>query len=150
MSRFLMRRLGHSLVLLVLVSLVGFAVLNLAPGGPLSQFALAPGMSQADLDRVAAQMGLDRPLVIQYLDWFSRLFVGDWGESFRDGVPVLQVIGRHLFATLLLMISSTIISVGVGTLVGVIGATRRYSLFDYSATVIAMIALSIPTFWFGL
>lgn len=150
MSRFLVRRLGHSLVLLVLVSMVGFAVLNLAPGGPLSQFALTPGMSQADLDRIAAQMGLDRPLPIQYLDWFWRLFVGDWGESFRDGVPVLQVIGRHLFATLLLMISSTIISVGFGTLVGVIGATRRYSLFDYTATVIAMIALSIPTFWFGL
>lgn len=150
MSRFLIRRLGHSLVLLVLVSIVGFAVLNLAPGGPLSQFALAPGMSQADLDRIAAQMGLDRPLVVQYFDWFWRLFIGDWGESFRDGVPVLQVIGRHLFATLLLMVSSTIISVGVGTIVGVIGATRRYSLFDYSATVLAMIALSIPTFWFGL
>ena len=150
MSRFLVRRLGHSLVLLVLVSMVGFAVLNLAPGGPLSQFALTPGMSQADLDRIAAQMGLDRPLPIQYLDWFWRLFIGDWGESFRDGVPVLKVIGRHLFATLLLMISSTIISVGFGTLVGVIGATRRYSVFDYTATVVAMIALSIPTFWFGL
>ena len=150
MSRFLVRRLGHSLVLLVLVSMVGFAVLNLAPGGPLSQFALTPGMSQADLDRIAAQMGLDRPLPIQYLDWFWRLFIGDWGESFRDGVSVLKVIGRHLFATLLLMISSTIISVGFGTLVGVIGATRRYSVFDYTATVVAMIALSIPTFWFGL
>lgn len=150
MLRFLIQRTGHSLVLLVLVSMVGFAVLNLAPGGPLSQFALTPGMSQADLDRIAAQMGLDRPLAVQYLDWFWRLFLGDWGTSFRDGAPVLAVIGRHLFATLLLMVSSTIISVGFGTIVGVIGATRRYSLFDYSATVIAMIALSIPTFWFGL
>lgn len=150
MSRYLLRRFGQSFVLLILVSLVGFMVLNLAPGGPLSQFALTPGMSQADLERIAAQMGLDRPLPIQYLDWFWRLFVGDWGNSFRDGVPVLEVIGRHLFATLLLMISSTIISVGIGTIVGVMGATRRYSLFDYTATVLAMIALSIPTFWFGL
>lgn len=150
MPRFLAHRVGHSLVLLVLVSMVGFAVLNLAPGGPLSQFSLAPGMSQADLDRIAAQMGLDRPLAVQYLDWFWRLFIGDWGESFRDGAPVLKVIGRHLFATMLLMLSSTIISIGFGTLVGVIGATRRYSLFDYTATVLAMIALSIPTFWFGL
>ncbi|GAB5467616.1 MAG: ABC transporter permease [Rhodospirillales bacterium] len=150
MSRYLLNRLGQSLVLLVLVSIVGFSVLNLAPGGPLSQFALTPGMSQADLDRIAAQMGLDRPLLVQYADWFWRLFIGDWGNSFRDGAPVLVVIERHLFATLLLMISSTIISVGIGTLVGVMGATRRYSLFDYSATVLAMIALSIPTFWFGL
>lgn len=150
MSRYLLRRLGQSLVLLVLVSIIGFTVLTLAPGGPLSQFALTPGMSQADLDRIAAQMGLDRPLLVQYFEWFFRLFIGDWGHSFRDGVPVLHVIGRHLFATLLLMISSTIISVGVGTLVGVMGATRRYSPFDYSATIIAMVALSIPTFWFGL
>ena len=150
MIRFLIRRAGHSAILLVLVSMIGFAVLNLAPGGPLSQFALSPGMTQAELDRIAAQMGLDRPLLVQYLDWFSRLFVGDWGNSFRDGVPVLQVIGRHLFATLLLMLTSTVISVALGTLVGVVAATRRYSLFDYAATIAAMVALSIPTFWFGL
>ena len=150
MSHYLLRRLGQSLVLLVLVSIVGFAVMNLAPGGPLSQFALTPGMSQEDLARVATQMGLDRPLPVQYLDWFSRLFLGDWGSSFRDGRPVLEVIGRHLFATLLLMGSSTVISVGLGTLVGVMGAVRRYSLFDYGATVLAMVALSVPTFWFGL
>ena len=150
MSHYFLRRLGQSLVLLVLVSIVGFAVMNLAPGGPLSQFALTPGMSQEDLARVATQMGLDRPLPVQYLDWFSRLFLGDWGSSFRDGRPVLEVIGRHLFATLLLMGSSTVISVGLGTLVGVMGAVRRYSLFDYGATVLAMVALSVPTFWFGL
>lgn len=150
MTRFLIRRVGHSFLLLILVSIIGFAVINLAPGGPLSQFALTPGMTQADLDRIAAQMGLDRPLPVQYVEWFSRLFVGDWGNSYRDGTPVLQVISRHLFATLLLMFSSTVISVGLGTLIGVLGATRRYSIFDYLATVGAMVALSIPTFWFGL
>ena len=150
MTRFLIKRLGHSFFLLILVSIIGFAVINLAPGGPLSQFALTPGMTQADLDRIAAQMGLDRPLPVQYLEWFSRLFIGDWGNSYRDGTPVLDVISRHLFATLLLMFSATVISVGLGTLIGVLGATRRYSAFDYLATVGAMIALSIPTFWFGL
>ncbi|PZX18764.1 peptide/nickel transport system permease protein [Palleronia aestuarii] len=150
MATFLLRRLGHSLLLLVLVSIIGFALLNLAPGGPLSQFALSPGMTQADLDRIAEQMGLNRPLPVQYLDWAGGLFFGDWGASFRDGRSVLSVISGHLFATLLLMAASTIISVGLGTLVGVLGATRRYSLFDQLATVGAMVALSIPTFWFGL
>lgn len=150
MLRYLMGRLGQSAVLLLLVSAIGFFVLNLAPGGPLSQFALTPGMSQADLDRIAAQMGLDRPLPIQYLDWFSRLFVGDWGKSFRDSRPVLEVIGDHVFATFLLMGSSTILSVAIGTWIGVKSALSRYSLMDYSVTIGAMIALSIPTFWFGL
>ncbi|MCO4317927.1 ABC transporter permease [Phyllobacterium sp. 21LDTY02-6] len=150
MTRYILNRLGQSLVLLVLVSMIGFAVLNLAPGGPLSQFALTPGMTQADLDRISAQMGLDRPLIVQYADWFWRLLRGDWGRSFRDGRPVLDVISGHFGATLLLMGTATVISVTIGTWVGIKGATKRYSIFDYAATVGAMVALSIPTFWFGL
>ena len=150
MTRYLMSRLWQSLVLLLLVSMIGFAVLNLAPGGPLSQYALTPGMSQEALDRIARQMGLDRPLPIQYLDWLWHLVQGDWGRSYRDSQPVLGIIGGHLFATLLLMGTSTIISIAIGTWIGIKGATKRYSIFDYTATIGAMVALSIPTFWFGL
>src|SRR6056297_3392433 len=150
MLRFLTYRLAHSLLLLFLVSVIGFTILHLAPGGPLSQFALSPGMSQAELERIAERMGLNRPLPVQYLDWAARFVTGDWGESFRDGRAVLDIIHGHLFATLLLILTSTILSVGLGTLVGVLGAMRRYSAYDYLATVGAMVALSIPTFWFGL
>ncbi len=150
MPNYILNRLGQSAVVLVLVSLIGFMVLNLAPGGPMSQFALNPGMSQAELDRIAEQLGLKRPLLVQYIDWFSHLFVGDWGHSFRDGRPVLSVIAGHLPATLLLMGTSTLLSIVIGTWVGVLGAVRRYSVFDTLATVGAMVALSIPTFWFGL
>ncbi|MFB9148826.1 ABC transporter permease [Roseovarius ramblicola] len=150
MLRFLTYRLAHSLLLLFLVSVIGFTILHLAPGGPLSQFALSPGMSQAELERIAERMGLNRPLPVQYLDWAARFVMGDWGESFRDGRAVLDIIFGHLFATLLLILTSTILSVGLGTLVGVLGAMRRYSAYDYLATVGAMVALSIPTFWFGL
>jgi len=137
-------------VLILIVSMIGFTVINLAPGGPLSQYAMTPGMSQADLDRIAAQMGLDRPIPIQYLDWLVHMVRGDWGNSYRDLSPVTDVIWRHMWATLLLMGTSTAIAVSLGTLIGVLGALRRYSIFDYMATVGAMIALSIPTFWFGL
>ncbi|QPB18766.1 ABC transporter permease [Rhizobium sp. 007] len=150
MLRYLLGRLWQSLILLFLVSMIGFAVLNLAPGGPLSQYALTPGMTQEALDRIAKQMGLDRPLPIQYLDWLRHLLQGDWGRSYRDSQPVLGIIMGHLFATLLLMGSSTVLSIAVGTWVGIKGATKRYSIFDYTATIGAMVALSIPTFWFGL
>jgi peptide/nickel transport system permease protein len=149
-GRYLLRRLGQNLILLWLVSMIGFAVLHLAPGGPLAQFALTPGLTQADLARIAHQFGLDRPLPVQYWEWFWRMLSGDWGRSYRDSQPVLAIIGSHLFATLELMISSTLIAVLLGTWIGILGAVRRYSLFDYLATVGAMIALSIPTFWFGL
>jgi peptide/nickel transport system permease protein len=147
---FLLNRLVQSLVLLVIVSIIGFVVLNLIPGGPLAQFGLDPGMTQDDLERLKEQLGLNRPLWVQYFDWAWRLVQGDWGTSFRDGASVLTVIARHVPATLLLMGSSTVIAIALGTWIGIRGATHRYSGFDYLATVGAMIALSIPTFWFGL
>ena len=130
--------------------MIGFALLHLAPGGPLSQFAITPGMSAEALARIAHQMGLDRPLPIQYLDWAGHLLSGDWGRSYRDQQPVLAVIASHLWATLELMVSSTLLAMLVGTWVGVLGAVRPYSVADYLATIGAMVGLSIPTFWFGL
>ncbi|POR53135.1 ABC transporter permease [Bosea psychrotolerans] len=150
MGRYLLQRLGQCLLLLALVSMIGFAILHLAPGGPLSQFALSSQMSQEDLDRITRQLGLDRPLPAQYLDWLWRMLRGDWGLSFRDGAPVSAVIGSHLRATFELMAVSTVIAIGLGCWIGILGATRRYSLFDTLATIGAMVALSIPTFWFGL
>src|SRR2546430_4865076 len=150
MARYAANRLMQALLLLVIVSALGFAILHLAPGGPLSQFAVSSQMRQEDLDPVSRQLALDRPLPIQYLDWFGRMLRGDWGRSYRDGEPVLSVIGSHLGATLELMATATVIAILLGCWIGVLGAVRRYSLFDSLATVGAMIALSIPTFWFGL
>jgi peptide/nickel transport system permease protein len=150
MTRYVLHRLGQSLVLLVLVSMIGFGLLHLTPGGPLSQFALTPGMSAATLARLSHQMGLDRPLPIQYAEWAGHLLRGDWGRSYRDQQPVLAIIVSHLWATLELMVSSTLLAIIFGTWVGVLGAIRRYSLADYLATIGAMVGLSIPTFWFGL
>lgn len=150
MRSFLINRLSQSLVLLVIVSIIGFGVLNLIPGGPLAQYGLDPGMTQDDMARLTEQLGLNRPIWVQYFDWAGGLLQGDWGHSFRDGAPVLNVIGRHIVATLLLMGSSTAVAIAIGTWIGIRGATHRYSVFDYTATIGAMVALSIPTFWFGL
>lgn len=150
MIGFLIRRLGQSLLLLLIVSMIGFAILHLAPGGPLSQFAAGGEMTQADLDRIAEQLGLNRPLPVQYAEWLWRMLSGDWGRSYRDQQSVLYVITSHLGATLELMLTSTLLAMAIGTWVGILGAIKRYSLFDALATVGAMVALSIPTFWFGL
>ncbi|MGO4666735.1 ABC transporter permease [Bosea sp. 2YAB26] len=150
MSTFLVRRLLQALVLLLIVSMIGFAILHLAPGGPLSQFAAGGDMTQADLDRIAEQLGLNRPLPLQYAEWLWRMLRGDWGLSYRDHQPVLQIIASHIGPTMELMLSSTLLAMLLGAWVGMLGAIRRYSLFDSLATIGAMIALSIPTFWFGL
>jgi len=150
MLMYTLRRFWQSVILLLLVSLIGFLILNLTPGGPLSQYTLSPGVTKETLDRIAEQMGLNRPLPVQYADWLWKLLQGDWGASYRDGRKVLDVIFGHLGATLLLMVGSTFLSIFIGTWIGVHTALRRGSLFDYIATIGAMVALSIPTFWFGL
>ncbi len=150
MSTFILQRLGQAVVLLVIVSIIGFTILHMAPGGPLSQFAADGSMTQADLDRLSSQLGLDRPLPVQYLEWFYRMLQGDWGVSYRDKQPVLHVIFSHLGATIELMFTSTFLAVIIGIWIGTTGAIRRYSLFDSLTTIGTMIALSIPTFWFGL
>ncbi|MFC0407266.1 ABC transporter permease [Roseomonas elaeocarpi] len=150
MQRYLALRLLQSLILLLLVSVIGFTILHLAPGGPMSQFLAGGEMSPEDIARVERQLGLDQPLPLQYLNWLARMLGGDWGRSYRDGLPVLSVIGSHLGATLELMLTSTLIAVMLGCWLGVLGAIRRYSFFDMLVTVGSMIALSIPTFWFGL
>src|SRR5581483_912314 len=110
-ARYLLHRFGQNLILLWLVSIIAFAVLHMAPGGPLAMFALVPGLTAGDLQRIAHEMGLDRPLPIQYWEWFQRVLLGDWGRSYRDQQPVLTVIGTHLLATLELMGSSTLIAI---------------------------------------
>ena len=150
MGRYLLRRLLQSMLLLVLVSIIAFAILHLAPGGPLAQFIATGNMGQEDVDRLMAQYGLNRPLPIQYLEWAGNLLTGDWGVSYRDQLPVLKKIGMHVGPTLELMVTSTLLAMFMGGLIGILGAVRRHSFFDHLATIGAMVALSIPTFWFGL
>jgi len=150
MGRYLLRRLLQSLLLLALVSMIAFAILHLAPGGPLAQFIATGNMGQEDVDRLMAQYGLNRPLPIQYIEWAGNLLTGDWGVSYRDQLPVLKKIGMHVGPTLELMVTSTLLAMFIGGLIGILGAVRRHSFFDHLATIGAMVALSVPTFWFGL
>jgi peptide/nickel transport system permease protein len=150
MVKFILRRLLHSIPLLIGVSLIGFALMHLAPGGPLAVYTLNPTITAQDIERIKIVFGLDQPMHIQYLKWAGGIFTGTWGNTFFGGRPVLTVILERVPATLILMGSALSLAILIGTAVGMLGAVRRYSLFDYLATTGAMFALSFPTFWFGL
>ncbi|QEL27351.1 ABC transporter permease (plasmid) [Bosea sp. F3-2] len=149
MMSFLVRRGLQSLGVLFCVSLLGFLILHLAPGGPLSQYVAEGGMSPEDVLRLEKQMGLDRPFIAQYLDWLLRMLRGDWGNSLRSNEPVLTVIGASLGATLQLMAAAMTISILLGGWIGIVSGLRRYGTFDNVATTLSMIAVSVPTFFFG-
>jgi peptide/nickel transport system permease protein len=144
------RRLLRSVPLLIGVSLIGFALMHLAPGGPLAVYTLNPTITNQDIERIRIVFGLDQPIYIQYFKWATGMLTGNWGNTFFGGRPVLDVILERLPATFLLMGSALSVAILIGCTIGVLGAVRRYSVFDMLATSGAVVALSFPTFWFGL
>jgi peptide/nickel transport system permease protein len=144
------RRLLQSVPLLIGVSIIGFALMHLAPGGPLAVYTLNPTITNQDIERIKIVLGLDQPVYIQYFKWASGMATGNWGYTFFGGRPVLDVILERMPATFLLMGSALSVAILIGCTIGVLGAVRRYSVFDMLATSGAMVALSFPTFWFGL
>src|SRR6266704_2465328 len=144
MRAYLTRRVVQALVVLVLVSLGGFTVLHLAPGGPVAIYAMSPTMSAEDMERLTRQLGLDQPLHVQYAKWAGSLVPANWGRSYRDGRVVLEVIADRIPATLVLMLSAFTVAVVLGLTTGIVSAVRQYSIFDHAMTLGAMVALSIP------
>lgn len=150
MTRFLLHRLGQSAILLLGVSIIGFGLMHLAPGGPLAVYTLNPTVTAQDIERVKHQFGLDQPVYVQYFKWAGGLLTGHWGYSFFGGRPVGAIVLERIPATLELMGSSLALALAIGVGIGVLAAVRRNSLFDYATAIAAMLALSLPTFWFGL
>lgn len=150
MLPFIGRRLLHSIPLLIGVSIIGFGLMHLAPGGPLAVYTLNPTITNQDIERIKIVFGLDQPFHVQYLKWATGMATGNWGNTFFGGRPVLDVILERMPATFILMGSSLSVAILIGVSIGILGALRRYSIFDMLATSGAMVALSFPTFWFGL
>jgi peptide/nickel transport system permease protein len=148
--QYIIKRILQAIPLLIGVSIIGFSMMHLAPGGPLAVYTLNPTITAQDIERIKQVFGLDQPLHIQYFKWAYGIFTGNWGYTFFGGRPVLNVILERFPATLLLMGSGMSLAIILGMLIGILGAVRRYSIFDYLATSGAMVALSFPTFWFGL
>ena len=150
MTAYIIRRIGQSIVLLVLVTAVAFGLMRLAPGGPEAVYALSPSMRAEDLARIRESFGLNEPIPVQYAKWAAGMLTGDWGRSYRDSRPVRDVILDRVPATLELTVTALTFAVIAGVSIGVLGALRPHTVPDYLATIGAMVALSIPTFWFGL
>lgn len=149
MGRFLAKRLGGALVLLIGTTIVVFLLLHIVPGDP-AEVMLGETATPAAVAQLRHVLKLDRPLTEQYLTYMGQLAHGDLGTSIRAGAPVLQVIGVRLPATLELAFAATLIAVGVGIPVGVLSAVRRGSLTDTTAFVISLVGQAMPGYWLGL
>jgi peptide/nickel transport system permease protein len=145
----LWRRIPSLLLTLLLISLVTFVVVQVVPGDP-AQLILgteAPPEALADL---RAQLGLDRPLPLQYLSWLSGVLRGDLGVSLRHGRPVAALIAERLPVTLSLATLSLALAVILAVPLGVLAAVRQHSALDYGVLVLAQAGLALPSFWIGI
>lgn len=150
MGTYVARRLLQAIPLVVLMTMVVYALLRATPGGPMSMYESDPTVTAEDLNRMRAHMGLDQPVPVQYARWLGAMVTGDWGWSFVTKRPVLEMIGERLPNTLLLMAVTFTVTLAIAIPVGVLSAVRQYSWFDHVATTLAFAGNSLPTFWIGL
>ena len=150
MFTYVVRRTLQAIPLLILISMILFIILNNAPGGPLAPYLQNPHITPADIARLKHNLGLDRPLPIQYLGWLGQIVHGDFGYSTSNSQPVVQAILERLPATLELMGTALFVSILLGLAAGIYSAVHPYSFADYFITTFAFFGQSMPVFWFAL
>ena len=148
MIRFVVRRVAQSVPLLLVISLLIFALIHAAPGGPLSTYLENPNVRPEDIERLRKAMGLDRPLGMQYLSWLGAFVRGDWGFSYADGRPVLDRLVERIPATLELVGVACVMALIAALPAGIFAAINRR--FDKVTSLFAVAGISLPVFWFGL
>jgi peptide/nickel transport system permease protein len=150
MRRYLGRRLLIAVPSLIGISVVLFTVLALAPGDPFEELATNPNVPAAVRAALRVKFGLDDPIAIRYLRWFTAMLHGDWGFSFVSRVDVDVLILQRLPTTLFVIGSSQVLALLIALPVGVCAAVRPYSVFDQVASTLAFVGFSLPTFFTGI
>jgi peptide/nickel transport system permease protein len=149
MVSYIVRRLAFAIPTLFGISLIVFLMLHTAGGDP-AELKLGLRADPESVARLRHEMGLDRPLAVQYGDFLAHAVRGDFGRSYRSNAPVASEIFDRFPATIELAVAAMLVAIVIGFVAGTIAATRRHSFFDYSSTLAALIGVSIPTFWLGI
>lgn len=150
MGQYIIRRLLIAIPTLLIISFIIFAILALAPGDPLSQFALNPAIPESVRERIRIQFGLDQPWPVRYVKWITSLAQGDWGFSFGSRSPVIDLVWQRLPQTLQVVGLAYVIAISLAIPIGIISAVKQYSIFDNVATFFSFIGFSVPSFFTGL
>jgi peptide/nickel transport system permease protein len=149
-AQYLLRRVLITIPTLLLISIVVFTILALAPGDPLAQFAANPAVPPEVRENIRQQFGLDQPISVRYIKWLGAFLQGDWGFSFGSRTSVSWLIMQRVPTTLLVIGTAYLIAVAIAIPLGVLSAVRQYSLFDQVVTTVSFVGFSLPTFFTGL
>jgi len=151
MSKRIARRIARIVPIVVLISIVTFALLHLAPGGPAGMLSGGARATDSDLARIRENLGLDKPIAVQYLLWFKKVFLNlDFGTSYTTGEPVARMILERLPATLELMGAAFALALLLGVSMGAAAAVRRDGALDQIFSLGSVAGMSMPVFWLAL
>jgi len=150
MGKYLIRRITPTIPVLFGISFIVFAMVSLAPGDSISVMLSNETVNVENVKKLKAELGLDRPWYVQYGMYMGKLLRGDMGRSVQFNQPVAQMIGEKIGNTFRLTILASFVSLALAVPLGVLAAARRRSVWDYTATALALGGVSIPSFYLGL
>lgn len=142
--------LANSAFVLLVLSIIIFAFIRAVPGDPVVSMFGAEGISDAQLAELRTELGLDKPVVVQYMAWATRALHGDLGQSLADKQPVFSMVVSRLRPTIELALAAIITSTFLGIAVGMMAAVNRGRLFDYLTMLGTLSGISLPIFWVGI
>ena len=148
MGRFLARRLALTIPVLLGVATLVFSLIHLIPGDP-AQAMLGEAAPQADVEELRRRLGLDRPLIEQYVSFLAGLVRGDLGTSLRTGQPVTAQIVERMPATVELAAAAMLVAIAFSMPLGIAAAVRRGTFVDHAAMTVSLAGVSVPNFWLG-
>ncbi len=146
---YIVRRFVHIIPVLFGVSILVFSLMHLIPGDP-AQIIAGEGAGTQQVENIRERLGLNKSLPVQYGTYISNAVQGDLGNSIRTGRSVNAEIADRFWVTIELAVYSTLLSVFLGLIAGIVSAMKRYSLQDVLIMIVALFGLSMPNFWLGL
>ncbi|MCR8855488.1 nickel ABC transporter permease [Lysinibacillus fusiformis] len=149
MTLFILKRLAQIIPVTLGVTLVVFLIMQMIPGDPAIILA-GEGASQETVNELRENLGLNKPLAIQYTDYIKNLLQGDMGHSLKNNQPVFEEITARLPITIELAFYSILITIVLGLIAGIISAIRPYSFIDVGLMIVALLGISLPSFWLGI
>src|SRR5438552_156117 len=150
MTRFIIRRLFQAIPTLLGITILSYALMAAAPGGPVAALSFGPKTTPAQRAELAKQLGVDQPWPVQYIRWLGRVVQGDLGRSFVGNRKVIELVAERAPATIELGGLALLFGVLIGVPIGIWSAVRQGSWFDNVSRVMAVIVSAIPIFWLGL
>jgi len=146
---YILKRFLLALLTTLGISMVVFSLMHLAPGDPIKSVA-GRETDPVVIELLRAEWGFDKPMYLQYFTWLSRAVRGDFGVSMANRMPVTFLIKERLTYTVSLNLVATVIGLAIAFPVGILSAVKKYSLFDYIGTFLALLSQSMPSFWLSL